>query len=184
MPSTLAITVFFVCIGLNNNGEYVFVDKSALPPGYTSSILANLESCNVFRGRLDHPEKYTCQRFVGPKTTTWTPDRVGPITPEEAAGTPAAPEIKASPTGLKTPETDPPEKGYATVNATASTTLVDEITAAGKTPVGKVVVGPNNLQDKDKPFEPAPPPKKEVAKRRQPSYPINDLLAFVRGDNW
>lgn len=87
MPTTFATTAMFVMVQLNSLGLLVPVEKPDLPAGYTNATTATLEACNFMRGRLEHPEKTTCQQFTSAKTTSWTDGGVAaPITPAEASG--------------------------------------------------------------------------------------------------
>jgi hypothetical protein len=99
MPTTFAMTTFYVVVGLNNVGQLASIPKEEIPSPYTSQMLVSLEACNFFLGRMQHPEKYTCQRFDSPKTTSWVYTPPGAITPAQAA--PAEPEIKPDPTRLE-----------------------------------------------------------------------------------
>ena len=62
------------------------------------------------RGKMEHPEKYFCQVFTSPKTTTWTYVPPGEITPAEAS--PPQPEIRpqADPTSAPRQAEPPPKE--------------------------------------------------------------------------
>ena len=44
------------------------------------------DSCNLLRGKMEHPEKYTCQVFTSAKSTAWT------YTPPGAEVAPSPPQ--------------------------------------------------------------------------------------------
>ena len=80
MPTTFVTTTFVVLVGLNNYGGLAPVDKSLLPPGTPGAILWSVDQCNMVRGKMVDPQKYTCQMFTSAKETAWT------YTPEGATG--------------------------------------------------------------------------------------------------
>ena len=101
MPTTFATTTFVVLVGLNNYGALAPVDKALLPTGMTSAMLWSTEQCNYIRGKMENPEKYTCQVFRSEATTPWVyraPGSSMEVSPE--------PEIKANPTSV--PQVIPP----------------------------------------------------------------------------
>ena len=68
MPN-FVITTFVVLTVANNAGQLAPVDKSELPAGFTSPIMWSVETCNLLRGKMEHPEKYVCQVFKSAPTT-------------------------------------------------------------------------------------------------------------------
>ena len=75
MPTSFVTSTFVMIVTLNNFGERTPVDKSLLPPPMTSAMMWSVDQCRYTIGKMDHPEKYTCQVFTSPKTTTWTRTR-------------------------------------------------------------------------------------------------------------
>jgi hypothetical protein len=78
VPTTFVTTTFVVLVGLNNYGGLAPVDKSLLPPGTPGAILWSVDQCNMVRGKMADPEKYTCQVFTSAKETAWTYTPEGP----------------------------------------------------------------------------------------------------------
>ena len=72
MPTTFVSTTFVVLVGLNSYGALAPVDKSLMPPGSVGPVLFSVDHCNLVRGKMEHPEKYTCQIFTSAKSTAWT----------------------------------------------------------------------------------------------------------------
>jgi hypothetical protein len=109
MPTTFATTTLVLLVTTNGIGQLAAVDKKDLPSPYTNAMVVNLESCNYMRGKMEHPEKYFCQVFTSPKTTTWTYVPPGEITPAEAS--PPPPEIRPQADPTSAPgKLEPPPK--------------------------------------------------------------------------
>jgi hypothetical protein len=89
MPTTFATTGFVVLVTINSYGALSPVDKSVLPPGTSGPIMWNVDQCNFARGKMEHPEKYTCQVFTSAKSTAWT--YTPPGNPEGPTGAIAPP---------------------------------------------------------------------------------------------
>jgi hypothetical protein len=99
MPTTFATTGFAILVGLNSYGALAPVDKSLLPPGSIGSIFVNVDSCNIARGKMEHPEKYTCQIFTSAKSTAWTytpPEAVAPPQQENSIQPDVNPEHRSA----------------------------------------------------------------------------------------
>jgi hypothetical protein len=73
MPTPFVSTVFVVLTTLNNAGQLAPVDPKTitLPPPYTGVMFWSEQQCMYVRGRIEHPEKYVCQVFRGPKEIDW-----------------------------------------------------------------------------------------------------------------
>jgi hypothetical protein len=99
MPTPFTTTTLYLLVELNSIGSLSAVDKKDLPAPFTNSMVLTLEQCNYIRGKMEHPEKTTCQRFDSPKYTSWAFAPPGAITPAQAA--PIEPEIKADPTSAQ-----------------------------------------------------------------------------------
>ena len=95
MPTTFATTTFTVLVTINSYGALSPVDKSVLPPGTSGPILWNVDQCNYTRGKMEHPEKYTCQVFTSAKSTAWT--YVQPSEGATGATTPPPPQENLQP---------------------------------------------------------------------------------------
>jgi hypothetical protein len=92
MPTSFAITTFFVIVSLNNAGQLAPVDKSELPAPYNIGPIHFSEgSCLMVRGKMEHPEKYLCQVFTSPAETKLTYQASGFVMPVEASPPPAPP---------------------------------------------------------------------------------------------
>jgi hypothetical protein len=159
VPTSFAVTTIFFLVTANSIGQLA-PDMTLYPAGTTVVPgLWTLEACNLARGKLDHPEKYFCQRFDSPKTTNWVYTPPGAITPEQVApSAPApAPEVKPDPASLRTPEV--PRHSNSKLAAI----------------VWPKVVAPE-------------PPKKQLARREAmfEGNPFTAIAGFigVRGDNW
>ena len=79
MPTPFANTVFFVITALNTAGQLSAVDKAELPAGTTGPIFYSQGQCFMVRGKMEHPEKFVCQRFESPKSTQWVYTNPGAI---------------------------------------------------------------------------------------------------------
>ena len=108
MPTSFVTSTFVMIVTLNNFGELTPVDKSLLPPPMTSAMMWSVDQCRYTIGKMDHPEKYTCQVFTSPKTTTWTPDQKVPMG-----------DIKAEPTSVISPQAVPRAPGEVRPDARA-----------------------------------------------------------------
>lgn len=108
MPTSFITTTFVSIVMLNNFGELAPVDKAVLPPG-TTGIVWSVEQCRYTIGKMEHPEKYTCQVFTSPKTTAWTPGEMA-----QPQGT--EPDIKADPTSVISPNAIPRAPGASPVD--------------------------------------------------------------------
>ena len=95
MPTTFATTTFTVLVTINSYGALSPVDKSVLPPGTSGPIMWNVDQCNFARGKMDHPEKYTCQVFTSAKSTAWT--YIPPGGSEAATGATPPPQENLQP---------------------------------------------------------------------------------------
>jgi hypothetical protein len=146
MPTTFAVTTFALLTTLNNAGQLALPDKSELPPGILGPVFWSEQACNWARGRADHPEKFVCAVFTGPKSTPWVYVAPGSVIPT-AEPEPPPPERKSSLTPKGESEAEPSKKA------------LDDIQ----------VSKPDKLGDTDKPPVPEQAPKpKRVA--QQPRY--------------
>jgi hypothetical protein len=122
MPTTFATTTFTVLVTINSYGALSPVDKSLLPPGVTSGVMWNVDQCNFARGKMERPEKYTCQVFTSAKSTAWTPEgETGAIAPwQENLQPDTNPEHRSD----VAPPATPQEKSVAMADVGGSTTVV------------------------------------------------------------
>ena len=169
MPTTFATTTFTVLVTINSYGALSPVDKSVLPPGQSGPIMWNVDQCNVTRGKMEHPEKFTCQVFTSAKSTAWT------YSPSEGA-TGASPPQENS----VQPDTSPERRSEAA------------------SPFNDVRVGRSRLAEKDSPYieplvEPAKDPtlptkrvvRRQTQRHQQPQFdPIGMVAALFTPRDW
>ena len=151
MPTSFVTTTFVSIVTLNSFGALAPVDKSLLPPPLTGPLMWSLELCRFTIGRMEHPEKYTCQVFRSELTTPWEPPRaegVKTLTPTEVA-----------PDESKTPPPGTGGRSEVTPQSLAGSRSKLPLEASAASPLGSealTVVGPTALKDEDKPYlEPA-----------------------------
>src|SRR5438045_2956370 len=106
MPTPFTVTSFFLLCTLNSAGTLSPVDKTALPPGWTTPMNFNEQGCMLLRGKFEHPEKYVCQQFVGAKETEWTlggtipAGTVAPVSPPAEQRRGSLDDVQIGPTQL------------------------------------------------------------------------------------
>jgi hypothetical protein len=202
MPTSFATTTFTVLVTINSYGALSPVDKSVLPPGTSGPILWNVDQCNYTRGKMEHPEKYTCQVFTSAKSTAWTytppgseghgcegldasklMDGCGSITPQEKVQ----------------PDTNP-ERRSELEPTTKLPRAKDDVQLAGgyyhrSYPLWIWVADDSAVAEKDKPYieplvegaaAPQPAKPKRVVVRRQQQYqpgPFQVIASLFTG-NW
>jgi hypothetical protein len=181
MPTPFLSTMFVVMTTLNGAGQLAPVDpKTITPPEpYKGYIFWSADQCMYVRGKMEHPEKYVCQVFRGPKEIDWE-FKPGTTTPDHAEGNPVADPSPGSDRGREGRLTDPTK--YWEHYERKRSSFID------------VAVGPSRRADKDIPVigpytaSPAKPVKRVAAKQghyqRQPQNPF-ELFASLftpRGD--
>ena len=93
MATPFVNIVVWVMVTLNNAGQLAPVEKADLPPGLTGPIAWSEGQCMYNRGRMQNPEKVTCQQFTSAPTTKWLPPgQVPEVSPSAVPqGTPEQP---------------------------------------------------------------------------------------------
>ena len=184
MPTSFVSTTFVVLVSLNNYGALAPVDKALMPPGQSGPILWSVDQCNMIRGKMDSPEKYTCQVFHSAKSTAWTYTPL--IHGCDIRGCGNNPEVAPPPENVQ-PDTNPEHSGLCTLEDNRTPCGNPEHSARDAGP--GMDVGPTALKDEDRPFieprvvEPAPKtlPTKRVVRRRQPQFdPIGTIVSLSR----
>jgi hypothetical protein len=181
MPTTFVSTTFVVLVGLNSYGALAPVDKSLMPPGSTGPVLFSVDHCNLVRGKMDHPEKYTCQVFTSAKSTAWT------YTPP--GGSEGA--TQAAPTKEDVQPDTNPERRSELEPTIKLPRAKDDVQLAGgyyhrSYPLWIWVADDSAVDEKDKPYieplvEPAKAvvPSKRVVRRQQPQQ--FDPIGMIAG---
>ena len=202
MPTSFVSTTFVVLVGLNTFGGLAPVDKSQLPPGALGPVMFSVDSCNLLRGKMEHPEKYTCQVFTSAKSTAWT--YTPPGNPEGPTGAIPPPQENVQ------PDTSPERRSEAEYGEAASPQLTtklprakDDVQLAGgyyhrSYPLWVWVADDDSskIAERDKPYiepfvEPAVPTKRVVRRqqsghRQQPQQfdPIGAIASLFTPRDW
>jgi hypothetical protein len=131
------------------------------------------QQCMYVRGRIEHPEKYVCQVFRGPKEIDWE-FKPGATTPDHAEGNPVA-------------DPSPAEEQHGSLQPEPDLAKYHDHYQRQRGSFIDVAVGPSELAEKDAPsIEPrAIAPKRvqtagAIQRRHQhPQFdPIGALVAF------
>jgi hypothetical protein len=126
-------TVMVVLTMMNSAGELSAVDKWLMQPaGYNGPVFMSVGECMEARGHLRDPGLFVCQIYVSAKEVDWT---YHPPTDGYYTGNPVAPTPVV-------PQTQPAERSG---NAPAPEVVTTNSFA-------DVVVGPNKLRTKDRPW--------------------------------
>jgi hypothetical protein len=169
MATPFTITVFYLLNILDNSGHLTPVLKQDLPAPFTTSLAFDEQSCQAMRGRMDHPERYVCQRWTGEASSRYSFGTVGeePVQPTLAPA-PSPPQ----PDRMKAIEPSPKIHEIPTTYRSGQTCKV-----------GMTAEQCSSYRVAEEPPQPPQPQKARRVVRKQQITLFGPLVAFFTGGN-
>jgi hypothetical protein len=181
LPTPFLSTMFVVMTTLNGAGQLAPVDPKVVQPPepYKGYIFWSVDQCMYVRGKMDHPAKYVCQVFRGPKEIDWE-FKPGATTPDHAEGSPIADPPREAMPGDSGREGRLTPIAPSGSSAPADPAKYHEYYRRERNSFVDVAVGPSELRPEDAPvIEPRAIQPKRIAQKRQHQQQFDPIGATV-----